>query len=72
MEQTAQIPTIKRRGRPRLPQGEKKQVISVAIDPDLVDTLSDMAEKSGSSQSEIMREALRQYVATWDSDTSRE
>lgn len=72
MEQIAQITPHKRRGRPPVSDAERKKPISVAFEPELIDLLARMSEQTGASQSEIMRDALRHYVAHWGSDKSGE
>jgi len=56
---------LRRRGRPRLAKGKgPSHTLDVRIDDDLRDGLSDRARREGHTTSEVVREALRRYLAS--------
>jgi CRISPR-associated endonuclease/helicase Cas3 len=56
---------LRRRGRPRLAKGEgPSHTLNVRIDDDLRDGLADRARREGHTTSEVVREALRRYLAS--------
>jgi Ribbon-helix-helix protein, copG family len=56
-----QMTVLRRGGRPTMGSGPSS-VESVRLDPELDDALSQRTEQEGRSKSEIIRDALRQYL----------
>lgn len=56
---------LRRSGRPRLSTGHgPSHTLNVRIDDDLRDDLTDRARREGHTTSEVVREALRRYLAS--------
>jgi uncharacterized protein (DUF4415 family) len=57
------VEEIRRRGRPTLGTGPA-QLVPVRIDPELLDSLRSRAARDHSTNSEVIRAALREYLAS--------
>lgn len=53
-------------GRPALSRSGPSKQLRVRIEPELNQSISDIAEREGKSVSELARDALREYVANHD------
>lgn len=52
------------RGRPPLPENQKKRVFTVMLDPDIIDFIEKKSESLGLTQAEIVRAAIRKSIDT--------
>lgn len=57
------VEEIRRRGRPTLGTGPA-QLVPVRIDPELLDSLRSRAARDHATNSEVIRAALREYLAS--------
>ena len=57
------VEEIRRRGRPTIGAGPA-QLVPVRIDPELLDSLRSRAARDHASNSEVIRAALREYLAS--------
>ena len=57
------VAQIRRRGRPRIGSGPA-QLVPVRLDPELLESLRARALRDHASNSEIIRAALREYLAS--------
>jgi hypothetical protein len=57
------VPTLKKRGRPRLGV-EIATVVAIRLDPELDAALTGRAEHDHTSRSDVVREALRSWLAS--------
>ncbi len=57
------VEEIRRRGRPTLGSGPA-QLVPVRIDPELLDSLRSRAARDHATNSEVIRAALREYLAS--------
>ena len=57
------VEQIRRRGRPRIGSGPA-QLVPVRIDPELLESLRARALRDNASNSQIIRAALREYLAS--------
>lgn len=60
---TYDVDQIRRRGRPRIGSGPA-QLVPVRLDPELLDSLRERARQDHASNSEVIRAALRDYLAS--------
>ena len=61
-EQGYDVDTLRRRGRPTLGNGPAR-VVPVRLDDDLLNALDARAQHDHTSRSEVIRQAIRTYVA---------
>jgi hypothetical protein len=57
-----EVEGLRRRGRPRLGKSGESPVIPVRMDQELLEALSERAERDGVSRSEVIREAVRAWT----------
>ncbi|TAL46232.1 MAG: ribbon-helix-helix protein, CopG family [Salinibacterium sp.] len=55
------VPTLKRRGRPRM-GAAAAQVTTLRLEPELDAALTERADRDHSTRSEVMRDALRAWL----------
>jgi len=57
------VERVRRRGRPSIGSG-RAQLVPVRLDPELLKSLRERADRDHASNSEIIRAALREYLAS--------